>query len=115
MPTVTTRATAPYLRARAVGDWQTDYNQSAGVVFEQGAAGGRSWSVFATPAFAGGTSYDLEVPDLVVASGFSAAWGLQAGVATTWTVSASRMENAPQGIPVDNARSFRAARLGRLP
>lgn len=115
MPTVTTRATAPYLRARAVGDWQTDYNQSAGVVFEQGAAGGRSWSVFATPAFAGGTSYDLEVPDLVVASGFSAAWGLQAGVATTWNVSASRMENAPQGVPVDNARSFMAARLGRLP
>jgi hypothetical protein len=115
VPTVTTLATAPYLRARAVGAWQSDYNQIAGVLFEQGAAGGRSWSVFASPAFAGGTSYELEMPDLGAANGFSAAWGLQPGVATTWTVSASRLENAPQGVPVDNARSFMAARLGRLP
>jgi hypothetical protein len=115
VPAVTTLGTAPYLRARAVGAWQSDYNQTAGVLFEQGAAGGRSWSVFVSPAFAGGTSYELEMPDLGAASGFSAAWGLQPGVATTWTVSASRLENAPQGVPVDNARSFMAARLGRLP
>lgn len=110
VPTVTTLAAAPYLRARAVGDWQSDYDQSAGVVFEQGSAGGRSWSVFASPAFAGGTSYELDLPDLGATSGFSAAWGLQPGVATSWTVSASRLENAQQGVPVDNARSFMAAR-----
>jgi uncharacterized membrane protein len=115
-PTVSTVATAPYRRLRATGTIPPEYNQAVGIAYTQSGGTGRSWTISMSAGYAGGTAYDLEVPDLTGVAGFNASWGLVNGLATDWAVSASRVENnTGNGGPAENFRFFSGSRSGTLP
>jgi hypothetical protein len=97
------------------GTWPAEYNQGAGVAFSQTAGGGRSWNLQTSTGYAGGATYDLEVPDLSSVAGFNATWGLIAGAATEWAVTASRVDNTTGAAAVENFRFFAASRTGNVP
>jgi hypothetical protein len=112
-PTVSSLGSAPYPRLRAAATFQAEYGQGVGVTYTQTSGGGRSWTVTASPAyFAGATAYQLDMPDLTSASGFDLSWALVSGVSTTWSVSASKVEDAPIGPFVENFRAMQASRTG---
>jgi uncharacterized membrane protein len=114
-PTVSSLGATPYPRLRAAGLFQVEYGQGIGVTYTQTTGGGRNWSVTATPAwFGNASSYQLDLPDLTSANGFDTAWALVAGATTTWSVSASRIENAPIGVFVENFRLLQASRSGAI-
>lgn len=114
-PTISNLGGAPYPRLRATGPWQADYDQGVGITYTQTSGGGRTWSVTASPGyFAGAASYELDIPDLSTATGFNTAWALQPGSSTTWSISASKIENAPIGPAVENFRLKAASRTGSV-
>ena len=85
-PTVTAAATTPYVRFRATGPIQTQYNKYINVGYDQANAG-RSVSITATEGYlAGLTNYDFTIPDFTAVAGWDNNWGPKAGVATTWQV-----------------------------
>ncbi len=113
VPTVTSLGSTPYPRLRAAGTFQTEYGQGVGVTYTQTTGGGRSWSVTASPAYFGlAATYQMDLPDLTSANGFDTSWALAAGVSTDWSVSASKVENAPIGPFVENFRLMQASRSG---
>ena len=114
-PTLTSLATSPYRRLRAVGSWVADYDQGVGITFQQNDGGGRSWTVNTSRDVATGATWSLEIPDLSAVAGFNTTWGLQAGLATTWALSASKVENAPIGPAVENFRFRAASKTGNVP
>lgn len=112
-PTVSSLGSAPYPRLRAAATFQAEYGQGVGVTYTQTSGGGRSWTVTASPAyFAGASAYQLDMPDLTPAGGFDLSWALVGGVSTTWSVSASKVEDAPIGPFVENFRLMQASRTG---
>ncbi len=116
-PTFSTLASAPYQRYRATGQFQTEYNAELTVSYQQTTGNGRGWTIYATAAFlGGGASYTLDLPDLSGVVGFNTAWGLQAGAATQYSASASRLENVPGSGRIDeNYRLIFASRFGNVP
>jgi uncharacterized membrane protein len=114
-PTVSSLGSAPYPRLRAAGPFQTEYGQQIAVTYTQTSGGGRSWSITATPAWYGNAAtYQLDLPDLTSADGFQTTWALAAGVTTTWSASAAKVENAPIGPFVENFRLLQASRTGTI-
>jgi hypothetical protein len=86
VPTITTAATAPYVRFRAQGSLPTEYNQFLSISYTQGQAG-RTASITASQNWlAGANSYDLSIPDFSGVAGWDNNWGLKAGQATDWSV-----------------------------
>jgi hypothetical protein len=91
MPTLTSSINT-VLRPRAQGAIQSDYSSTYSVTFAQNT---RNASVSATKAYFGAaTNYDLEVPDLI-ASGYTASWGLIPGTSTSYSVVASNATGTP--------------------
>jgi hypothetical protein len=90
--TITTVASAPFVRLRAQFSSQLDYAGYVSAVFEQNfqQIATTKVSVFATPAFFRGrpSTWTLDVPDMSGASGWQNGWGLQTGTNIDWTVSA---------------------------
>ena len=86
-PTITTSGTSPYARIRSQGPWQADYPDAVTVGYAQGTGSTRTWTVTASRAYFGNGSatYDVDLPDLSGVSGFNNAWGLTAGVSTTYS------------------------------
>jgi len=114
-PTITNIAGAPYPRLRATGTWQTDYNQGIGISYSQTSGAGRTWSVNAsTGYFPSATAYELDLPDLSAAAGFNLAWALQSGSSATWSISGSKIDNAPIGAAVENFRLKAASLTGNV-
>ncbi len=90
-PTVTSLGNAPYARLRSTGSWQAEYGDGVGVNFSQGtnASNSRAWSITQSRAFATGTTYQLEIPDLSGTPGWNNTWGLAGGLQTTVSTSAN--------------------------
>ena len=88
MPTATAVATVPYARYRLQLPLQNEYAEVAEAFFVQPT---RSAALLVTRGYLGGAppTWDLVVPDLSTAPGFSADWGLRAGVLTNWTADAA--------------------------
>lgn len=102
-PTVTSIGSSPYLRLRAQWATQPAYNAAAKAQFQQRA----NWvQVTTTAAYAGAlpANWIVDVPDLT-AAGYNATWGLQAGGAVDWSVSAvgGSYLSFAGGPPVDGA------------
>ena len=114
-PTITNLATTPYRRLRASGTWQTEYNQGVGVSFFQTSGGGRSWNITSSNAYFTGATFELEVPDLSGVAGFNATWGLPTSGGVDWSLSASKVENAPIGPFVEGYRFLAGSRTGTQP
>ena len=111
VPTVTS-STNTVLRPRAQAAFQTDYQSAVGASFIQ-STGNRTVTVNASKGYYGAaTSYDLEVPDLVGVSGFNTTWGLAAGTATTYSLSATGL---PPAAPTDGSSWRFGARTGNVP
>lgn len=83
---VTSLATAPYLRLRGQTSSQAAYTAGAGADFAQG---GRTVSIGMTAAYTGTVpaTWTLDVPDLS-AAGYDSRWALKSGVGASWEVDA---------------------------
>ena len=86
-PTVTRDATGPYSRARSVLVQQTEYNRYFTASYSQTSAN-RSASVTATSGYFGSATWDVAIPDLTGAAGWTNTWGLLNGTGIDWNVSA---------------------------
>ena len=115
LPALTAVATTP-LRMRAQFVPQSDYDRSAGMVYQQGAT--TQVAVLMTAAYATitGKGYDLVVPDLSGVAGFDPAWALRSGETLLW--SASRLGGTlPPGLdvtPSDGASQRTASGTGTI-
>jgi hypothetical protein len=117
LPTVTPAATAPYVRFRATGPMQTQYNKAVVAVFTQASTETRQVVISASEGYlAGSFTYDLTVPDFTGVSGWDNNWGPAAGTTTLWIVSASGYTGAGVGTPapVEGATFSSAARSGSI-
>jgi hypothetical protein len=85
-PTITTAATAPYVRFRAQGTLPTEYNQFFSISYNQAQAG-RNVAISASQNYlAGATTFDFTIPDFTAVAGWDNNWGPIAGQSTTWSV-----------------------------
>lgn len=86
-PTVSTIATTPTVRLRAVFVAQADYDRNTLITYQQG--NNTLVTVGMTGTYAGltGHGYDLSIPDLSAVSGFQSAWALHTGTGLLWNVS----------------------------
>ena len=87
-PTVTTVATAPYARLRAVLPRQTEYNQIFAASYQQSGSTPRNVLIEATAAYVGAGSFDVTIPDFS-SIGYDSSWGLKSGVSTMWILTAT--------------------------
>ena len=115
-PTVVTAGTAPYVRLRASGPWQAEYNDALGVTFQQAGQGtSRSWTISSSRAFYGAAgTYSEEIPDLSGVSGFDNTWGLRSGVSTTTTMTASGGITGTIGVASEGSSWRFAARTSTI-
>jgi len=88
-PTVTKVVTAPNARPRVQLASQASYNRLFTASYDQGLSN-RSASIAATAGYFSGlpATWDITLPDLSGAAGWSSTWGLQDGTAINWDVSA---------------------------
>jgi hypothetical protein len=86
-PTVTRIAGGLYSRARAQLSLQSDYNRLFSADFSQSGLF-RNATVTATSGYTGNAAWDLSIPDLSGATGWTNTWGLQNGTAISWSLSA---------------------------
>ncbi len=86
-PTVTRIAGGTYSRTRIQLALQSDYNRYLTGDFSQSTAN-RSTSIVVTGGYASGAAWDLSIPDLSAATGWTNTWGLLNGTAIDWSVSA---------------------------
>lgn len=86
-PTVTKLVTAPNARPRVQLASQPLYNRLINASYQQ--ANGRDANVFATAGYFGAApaTWDITLPDLSGAAGWSTTWGLLDGTGIEWTVS----------------------------
>ena len=89
-PTITVPATTPYVRFRATGPVQTEYNKFINIQFSQGTSTStRLVSILASTGFLTGlTTYDFTVPDFTGVAGWDNNWGPKTGAQTTWFATA---------------------------
>ena len=90
---MTTVATSPYVRLRAVLARQTEYDQSFYASFEQQGSTPRTVIIEATAAFIGAGAFDVTIPDLT-AAGYDATFGLKTGVSTLHVLQATGYSTA---------------------
>jgi hypothetical protein len=85
-PAISVISTSPALRVRARFVPQGDYDRSASIFFDQ-VANSVFVGVVMTAGYAAATGggYDLVVPDLSAAEGFSPTWALRPGLRFTWS------------------------------
>jgi hypothetical protein len=117
VPTISTVATAPYLRLRAQLPLQAEYGSSGGVSYSQGTGPSTTWSVLMTGAYAGGAAYDLIIPDLSGAAGWNNVWGLLPGVGTSYNVfevGGTFNQFFPGQVAAEGATSVFATRTGTV-
>jgi hypothetical protein len=86
-PTVTTIATTPTLRLRAVFVAQPDYDRSTLVTYQQSDHTLVTVGMTATYAGLTGRGYELSIPDLSTVSGFQSVWALHANTDLIWNAS----------------------------
>ena len=86
-PTVTRIAGGLYSRTRAQLAAQSDYNRYFLADFSQSGLF-RNASISATSGYTGNAAWDLSIPDLSGATGWTNTWGLQNGTAISWSLSA---------------------------
>jgi hypothetical protein len=87
-PTVTggSGATPPWI-VRATGTLSSDYTARAALYLRESIADPRAMMITATRgALGSGSGYDLAVPDLSAATGFTAFWNLRRGASVRYTV-----------------------------
>jgi hypothetical protein len=117
-PTITTVATTPYVRFRAQLAQQPEYDKAFAVTFGQGTGAGlRATTISATPAYLNGAAFDFTIPDFSGVAGFDPNWGLKAGVATTWSVTAIGWNGANgifNPVPAEGAVVQFASRTGTV-
>jgi hypothetical protein len=91
VPTISTVATAPYVRLRATWTIQSEYNRSVFVSLAQAAAlDSRFTSIILSDGYLNGTTTgDVAMPDFTGVDGWNNAWGLVAGQEVTWTLGGS--------------------------
>jgi hypothetical protein len=120
LPTVATVATAPYARFGAEWNIQAEYSRFFMAAFIQTAGGAddRMVTMGATEGFlGGGGSAELTVPDFSGVAGWNNAWGLQAGIATVWTVSGTGWQGSGViNFPdlAEGTQFFSASRSGQI-
>ncbi|HUQ82895.1 MAG TPA: hypothetical protein VM076_17215 [Gemmatimonadaceae bacterium] len=84
---VSVAATTPYVRLRATGPIQTEYNKSVSILYTQSTTP-RTVVITATAGYLSGlATYDFTIPDLSGAAGWDNNWGLKTGAVTQWSVS----------------------------
>ena len=85
---VSTEATAPYVRLRTQYTIQSEYDDMWLLAYTQ--SGGNDVSVFVTAGYqGGGGAFDHTIPDLSGAGGWNNLWGMDSGLETEWILSAS--------------------------
>jgi hypothetical protein len=116
--TVSAAATAPYVRFRATGAVQSEYNKSVTIDFIQSAAAAsRTVSISATAGYLSGlATYDFTIPDFTTVAGWDNNWGPKAGAATEWTVTGTGYTGLGVGTPnpVEGATFLSATRAGTI-
>jgi len=117
-PTVSAAATAPYVRFRATGGVQAEYNKSISVEFTQSAAAASRTVIFsATEGYlAGLATYDFTIPDFTAVAGWDSNWGPKAGAATRWDVTGTGYTGigVASPTPVEGATFLSANRNGSI-
>jgi hypothetical protein len=90
-PTVTTLATFPYIRPRAVlASVLPEYGKLFTADYQQSSGGTRRSTIQMTGDYiAGATSLTLDVPDFTAVAGWSNSYGLQTNVTTHWFMTGS--------------------------
>lgn len=120
MPTVSTDATTPYRRLRAVIPVQPEYDRGVSIFFHPFSGTGGSVSINATREHFGATppaTWTLAVPDLTGVPGFEARFGLPTTGQLRWSL---RVTGRPDGelvplVPTDGLVFRSAAREGAVP
>jgi hypothetical protein len=116
--TVSAAATAPYVRFRATGTVQAEYNKGIFVDFIQtAAAASRTVSISATEGYlAGSGTYDFTIPDFTAVAGWDNNWGPKAGASTTWDVTGTGYTGSgvASPTPVEGATFLSASRNGSI-
>lgn len=87
-PTITTVASTPYARLRAVLPRQAEYNQTFSASYQQSGSTPRNVLIEATAAYVGAGSFDVTIPDFS-SIGYDGSWGLRSGVSTMWVLTAT--------------------------
>jgi hypothetical protein len=88
-PSISEVSTSPNVRYRFQLPVQSEYNSMAIGDFTQLSVR-RAVALISTAAYRGsGTTWDYTLPDFSTASGFNAAWGLQEGAETEWSIAAA--------------------------
>jgi hypothetical protein len=114
---VTTVATTPNVRPRAVIPTLAPYDQTWNFVATQSAGGSRGVVVQMSSGYLGEASatVTLTVPDLSGAAGYDPTWGLQPGSAINWVATGQSTTGfGSQGQFADGATTLFASRLGML-
>jgi hypothetical protein len=117
LPTVSPAATTPYVRFRATGPMQTQYNKAVGAVFTQVTTQFHQVFISASEGYlAGSFTYDFTVPNFTGVSGWDNNWGPVAGTTTQWTVRASGYTGVGVGTPApaEGVTFSSAARSGSI-
>lgn len=96
-PTVTSAATAPYVRLRTLLARQPEYNQIFSVNFQQSGSTSRAVAIEATVAYVGSGALDVTIPDLSAAS-YDSSYGLKTGVSTLYIVTVSGYSAGAGGL-----------------
>lgn len=91
VPTITTVATAPYVRLRATWTIQSEYNRSVFLSLAQtGGQDSRFTSILLSDGYLNGTTAgDVTMPDFTGVDGWNSSWGLVAGTDVIWTLAGS--------------------------
>ena len=107
---MTTVSTTAPVRYRVQAPLQAQYNQIYTASWFQGTGGtSRSVTIYATAGYSGGGAWDLPIPDLS-AAGYNATWGLQPGVSTGSTYTATGYDfNPTTATTIPDGGSFFAA------
>ncbi len=117
-PTVTTAATTPYVRFRATGPVQTQYNKGVTVSWSQSnTTVYRLVTIGASEGYlAGMANYDFTVPDFSAVAGWDNNWGPKTGIQTTWSVFGIGYTGVGFGTnnPVEGSTFAAAARSGTI-
>ena len=117
-PTVTTAATTPYVRFRATGPVQTQYNKFISIGFSQGTGTStRVVDILASEGYlAGSANYDFTIPDFSGVAGWDNNWGLKTGAETEWTALGVSYTGIGfnSGTPVEGSSFMAAGRFGSI-
>jgi hypothetical protein len=98
MPTITVPDATPYAKPRTQYPLQAEYGDYWYVTFDQTGGRQNSAGLGATPGYLNGGDFDFTIPEFSGLTGWDDAWGLEAGLDTTWGMFGVGW-NTPGGIP----------------